>query len=167
MASELRVDRIIPVNGVPTGGGGGIIQVVQTAHRGNNSGSTSSYGVVSNYDTSITPTSSTSKILVNLSLHVRVYNNSSNNARAYFALSRDNGSSYIFEHHLRNYDYGGSGLLLDTANFGAVYLDSPATTSAVTYRLYVKLDGGTAWEINSVFGSQQNVSTLTLMEVSG
>ena len=28
MASELRVDRIIPVNGVPTGGGGGIIQVV-------------------------------------------------------------------------------------------------------------------------------------------
>ena len=28
MASELRVDRIIPVNGVPTGGGGGIVQVV-------------------------------------------------------------------------------------------------------------------------------------------
>jgi hypothetical protein len=26
MASELRVDRIIPVNGVPTGGGGGVIQ---------------------------------------------------------------------------------------------------------------------------------------------
>jgi len=30
MASELRVDRIIPVNGVPTGGGGGIIQVKST-----------------------------------------------------------------------------------------------------------------------------------------
>lgn len=27
MASELRVDRIIPTNGVPTGGGGGIVQV--------------------------------------------------------------------------------------------------------------------------------------------
>ena len=27
MASELRVDRIIPVSGVPTGGGGGIIQM--------------------------------------------------------------------------------------------------------------------------------------------
>ena len=30
MASELRVDRIIPTAGVPTGGGGGIIQIKQT-----------------------------------------------------------------------------------------------------------------------------------------
>ena len=30
MASELRVDKIIPTSGVPTGGGGGIIQVVST-----------------------------------------------------------------------------------------------------------------------------------------
>ena len=28
MASELRVDKIIPTTGVPTGGGGGIIQIV-------------------------------------------------------------------------------------------------------------------------------------------
>ena len=28
MSSELRVDKIVPTNGVPTGGGGGIIQVV-------------------------------------------------------------------------------------------------------------------------------------------
>ena len=28
MSSELRVDKIVPVDGVPTGGGGGIIQVV-------------------------------------------------------------------------------------------------------------------------------------------
>ena len=30
MASELRVDRIVPTTGVPTGGGGGIVQMVQT-----------------------------------------------------------------------------------------------------------------------------------------
>ena len=30
MASELRVDKIIPTAGVPTGGGGGIIQIKQT-----------------------------------------------------------------------------------------------------------------------------------------
>ena len=27
MASELRVDKIIPTGGIPTGGGGGVIQV--------------------------------------------------------------------------------------------------------------------------------------------
>ena len=30
MASHLRVDKIEPVDGVPTGGGGGIVQIVQT-----------------------------------------------------------------------------------------------------------------------------------------
>ena len=30
MSSELRVDKIIPTGGVPTGGGGGIIQVVHS-----------------------------------------------------------------------------------------------------------------------------------------
>ena len=30
MASQLRVDKIVPVDGVPTGGGGGIIQCVST-----------------------------------------------------------------------------------------------------------------------------------------
>ena len=30
MSSQLRVDKILPVDGAPTGGGGGIIQVVST-----------------------------------------------------------------------------------------------------------------------------------------
>ena len=29
MSSELRVDKIMPVDGVPTGGGGGIVQMRQ------------------------------------------------------------------------------------------------------------------------------------------
>ena len=29
MASELRVDKIVPTDGVPTGGGGSIVQVKQ------------------------------------------------------------------------------------------------------------------------------------------
>ena len=165
MASELRVDRIIPVNGVPTGGGGGIIQMVQTQSQANDASSSSSYELVSTYDTSITPTSSTSKILVILSLQSRVYNGGGAEARAYFALSRDNGSSYICQQITRSYDYGTSGSLIETANFGVTYLDSPATTSSITYRLYVKMNGGTAWEINPY--SSINMSTLTLMEVSG
>ena len=29
MSSQLRVDKIVPVDGAPTGGGGGIIQIKQ------------------------------------------------------------------------------------------------------------------------------------------
>ena len=32
MASKLRVDSILPVDGAPTGGGGGIIQIASTTH---------------------------------------------------------------------------------------------------------------------------------------
>ena len=31
MSSQLRVDKILPVDGAPTGGGGGIIQVVTSS----------------------------------------------------------------------------------------------------------------------------------------
>ena len=37
MASQLRVDKILPVDGAPTGGGGGIIQVVHSTATGENS----------------------------------------------------------------------------------------------------------------------------------
>ena len=66
MASELRVDKIVPTTGVPTGGGGGIIQVVhastQTAQEQDfSAGSTF---VDTGLSASITPKFSTSKILV-------------------------------------------------------------------------------------------------------
>ena len=32
MTSELRVDKIVPTSGVPTGGGGGVIQIVEVGH---------------------------------------------------------------------------------------------------------------------------------------
>jgi len=67
MASELRVDRIIPVNGVPTGGGGGVIQVVNTTFVTALSGTVASR-VDTGLSLTITPTSSSSKILVFVNL---------------------------------------------------------------------------------------------------
>ena len=43
MTSELRVDRIVPTTGVPTGGGGGIIQVVQVTKTDQFATSSTSY----------------------------------------------------------------------------------------------------------------------------
>ena len=72
MASELRVDRIIPVDGVPSGGGGGIIQVKQSVltsatHQNINAGANYDW---SNLTCTITPTRSDSKILVNVNVSV-------------------------------------------------------------------------------------------------
>ena len=73
MASELRVDRIIPTSGVATNQMGGAIQYVQAAHTRmtNRFSTTSTSYVQTNYDLTITPRSSSSKILIyaNLSTH--------------------------------------------------------------------------------------------------
>ena len=57
MSSQLRVDKIVPVDGAPTGGGGGIIQVVSTTFTGTWSGSSGSntWDTITNLNTAITP----------------------------------------------------------------------------------------------------------------
>ena len=62
MSSELRVDKIIPTAGVPTGGGGGIIQVVQSTRTDTDSTSSSTFADI--LTVSITPKSNTSKFLL-------------------------------------------------------------------------------------------------------
>ena len=56
MASELRVDKIIPTTGAPTGGGGGIIQVKQTVDSTANQQITgTTYADAGSLNVSITP----------------------------------------------------------------------------------------------------------------
>ena len=66
MASELRVDKIVPTTGVPTGGGGGIVQVKSTSFTGDWSGSSggSTFDIITDLNTTITPKFNTSKILI-------------------------------------------------------------------------------------------------------
>ena len=67
MASELRVDKIVPTNGAPTGGGGGIVQVVSTNVDSTSTISlttASTYYEITALTTTITTVSANSKILV-------------------------------------------------------------------------------------------------------
>ena len=71
MSSELRVDKIVPTDGVPTGGGGGIVQVKQftltnTANGGFLMSTSSSSFTATPLLLAITPKFSTSKILINV-----------------------------------------------------------------------------------------------------
>ena len=67
MTSQLRVDKIVPVDGVPTGGGGGIVQIVQTIKTDVYTNSTSDTWLdITGLSVTITPKFNTSKILVSV-----------------------------------------------------------------------------------------------------
>ena len=72
MSSELRVDKIIPTIGVPSGGGGGIIQVVNTIKTDTFStgANMQTKATITGLTASITPKFSTSKILIIMNLLV-------------------------------------------------------------------------------------------------
>ena len=73
--STLKVNSIIPVGGVPTGGGGGIVQIVTATHNSqvsqssNGSGNTQTTLTDTGLTASITPTSTSNKVLVMVEQH--------------------------------------------------------------------------------------------------
>ena len=63
MASKLRVDSILPVDGAPTSGGGGVIQVVNGSTTSTTSHTSATYSDIG-LSATITPKFTSSKILV-------------------------------------------------------------------------------------------------------
>jgi len=122
--SQLRVDKIFPKDGKPSGAiGGGIIQVVRaqstTANQAPSSGST--WTDVSPSCT-ITPTSSSNLIIIETSAL------SITRDHGYFAWRLLRGSTVIREW----WGYNSDNQYLPVQGPGK-HIDSPATTSAVTY----------------------------------
>ena len=168
--SELRTNRIVPRDGLVSGASGGIIQVVQNVQGIGqlNSSGTSEYDIGLNC--TITPHRSDSKILVNANWPC-IQNG---NFAMDFYLSR--GNTHI--HMTQLYTSTGSWTV---AYPNMVYLDSPSTTSAVTYKISAKVTSGHDLRTNynytnassddtavhgelTGYGSR---STMLLMEVSG
>ena len=179
MASELRVDKIIPTDGVPTGGGGGIIQVKQTLKTDSFHTTSQSYTDITGMTVSITPKFNTSKIL----LQCNIQFGGALNLYAPVRLLRGSthiGQSTVYSGSQTNATFSlnltdVSGTASHYKIFSTVYqiLDSPATTSEVTYKLQVsswvgrnfyinrsEQDSGAAW----THGAS---SSMTAMEVSG
>ena len=172
MTSELRVDKIVPTDGVPTGGGGGIIQIKQTILKTQVEviqAVSSGYSDINGLNVTITPKFNTSKILVECIIY-----NSNQNAVNFFRLLR--GSTFIEQP---------SGTSSSGANWNAhafeyyncpnfqasttiKILDSPATTSATTYKVQTACTSGVV-TINQFFNTSNyfGISTITAMEVSG
>ena len=180
MASELRVDKIIPTSGVPTGGGGGVIQVVQKLFTTTFTSSVYAYTDVTGFSVDITPKFSTSKILCfgHLSGDGRPAR-----TRALYRIVRTVSGGSGVPLGEGNDNIGNRAPCLGTIydadddnsprNFGYSVLDSPATTNSINYKFQISngnndssvyVNRSYSWSNSYAHGAP--ASSLTLMEIS-
>ena len=166
MASELRVDKIVPTDGAPTGGGGGIIQVKHLTKTDSFSTQSTSLVDITGFTLSITPKFNTSKIMVIASGYISSQGND-HGVHLFFYRTRSGQSDVEIG---RSYNQKNNVQSQTGGTFIIQMLDSPATTSAVTYMGRLKSD---ASQHNARIGAggnggETNIpdSVITLMEVS-
>ena len=202
MVATLKVNQIESVNGntdisVPTGekivgtdtgsiyAPGTIIQVKQAVFSGTKYSDTgNTWENLSDFDVSITPTTATSKFLLQLHAVVGMdywqlsfrFKRGSTAVGIGDADSTRQRSTVTYN----SYDFGGTtpttgGLQYGIRPMSAMYLDSPATTSDITYGVDWK-GYSTSWTIflNRSYGNYDStsyddrpISTFTVMEVAG
>jgi len=156
--------------GTVTGAGGGkVLQVKQTSINSEVSASptgNATFADISGMSVSITPASTANKILVSYSVNIgRTVASQNNSVR----LVRDStpivgtGASLTNNTTLHRQDTA------QIDNGGITYLDSPATTSAVTYKLqWASESGGTIYlNRRGTSNGFVGVSTITVMEIEG
>ena len=145
---------------------GAILQVVQTTKTSATAfASTSTYQDVSGMSVTITPASSSNKVLVTFQWSSQM--NSWYGGYGEFRILR--GATAIgAEPFAVQYCYsGGTGdNYADFDTFSITFLDSPSTTSATTYKLQAKNSSSRTIWFNSGYDSvTRNCSTVTAMEV--
>ena len=173
--STLKVNSIIPVAGVPTGGGGGITQIKQAVKTDTFTTNATSYTDITGLSVAITPTSTSSKILI--TFHINLGH--TNYVSGFVRLMRDSTAISVA-------DAAGSRIVSTVAMaddpvddeincYSATFLDSPSTTSATTYKLQITTEGeantgdvfiNRSGEDSDNIQNARFVSSITVMEVS-
>jgi hypothetical protein len=173
-ATSAIVSGKVPYTNLPAGS---VLQVVQTVKTDTFSTSSTSAVDITGLSVTITPKSATSKILVQYTI-----NSSMENSQLSLFLVR--GSTAIFVG-----DAAGSRVQATTAMCGVLssfsaaqfnisnmanaitYLDSPATTSATTYKVQCQVNGGTgyinrSWSDDNGNYRARTPSSITVMEIA-
>ena len=175
--SELRTNRIVPRDGLPSGSSGGVIQVVHVNTSSHTYSTSTSYTDITGVTATITPTRSDSKILIQCTLSIGKENNHSFLGRIVRNGSVITGSGGVAESGHGNQIDGVWWNVRDTIYspnpFTVSYLDSPSSTSAITYKAQGKTTNASyPFAINRTTSSQDleyaspAFSMITLMEVS-
>jgi hypothetical protein len=150
---------------VTPAGGGKVLQVVQGVTTTNKIISSTTF-TDTNLTATITPTLASSKVLIIISQHTYIYSNSTSQASG-LRLLRDSTDIY-------NLSDGAAGRTLEFNNANSylnlmtitngTYLDSPATTSATTYKTQGNSQNtGAGKGVN--FQESSVPSTITLLEI--
>ena len=186
--SQLKVNSIVPVGGVASGAGGGIIQVksvTDTVRESTGSFSCSGTYVDTPFAVTITPTSSSNKMLIHVFFHGE---GDTNEHEFQFIVERaisggattrvgaadvSNRAGTIAVPPQGYFDNNNDSTPFNMAFNGLI--DSPATTSAITYTLQCRAATGsrTVYYNRNVNDADSNLSTerglswITVEEVSG
>ena len=176
--SELRTNRIVPRDGLPSGSGGGIIQVRSTTKTDAYSmpSNDTSFHTVTGLSVTITPTRADSKILVMYDMSW-----SAISGHCSCRLMRDSTPIKVGDasgnktqvtgqiHHTTNEQY-------DLHTVSGTHMDTPATISSVTYKMQVGTPYSSSYEVYVNYHAEDSsdqswagraASTITVMEVSG
>jgi hypothetical protein len=155
-------------SGIPSwaapAGGGKVLQVVQSLTTGYVARTSSNTYEDANLTATITPTSASSKILVMITQNVRWYTGLASNPNgAFMRIMRD--ATAVWNTAQTAPYIGEFQLLYEGASIAAInYLDSPATTSATTYKpQYKQENNNNSHTLYFNYGGNQ--STITLMEI--
>jgi len=178
--SELRTNRIVPRDGLPSGSSGGIIQVKQTVKTDTFSTLSETFTDVTGLSVSITPTRSDSKIMVSYS----GCGGSNSNRVGHIRLARVIGGTtttdiFVGDQGATASQARASSTFVQTNSyyqtaFSGTFIDSPSTTSAVTYKLQLaagdqdyQVHVGRTHDNSNEFSRSKTPSQITVMEISG
>ena len=173
--SELRTNKIYPRDGLPSGSNGGIVQIKSVTKTDTFSNTSTSFTDITGLSVSITPRSSSNKILVSYNLTCGTEDSS---YQFGIRLVRDSTAIFVGDaagsrEQVSNFARN-NGSARHTIYPSGQHLDSPSTTSSVTYKLQiVGYTAGRALHINRVHDDSddnaigRSASAITVMEVSG
>ena len=159
---------------VDLGGGGKIAQVVSTAKTDTFTTSSQTYTTVTGLTATITPSATSSKVLINAQVSFSLAEGSG--GLGFFKVTRGGTDIYIGDAasaRIRTVFGGRNQILGDlTLLSGSIqFLDSPSSTSALTYQVEARGVDGASVYVNRA-GSDQDISnrprgasSITLMEV--
>ena len=174
--SELRTNRIVPRDGLPSGSSGGIIQIKTNYITAAFTTQSTSYVDITGHNVTITPTRSDSKILIDYRIQWMHYQATPVGTLRLFrgsTLLGNDSNNPMSDDRMGILElYEGGGTHMSQSSF--TFLDSPSTTSATTYKIQIRLDsnsfsGSNIFSINrwAPNDNYRGSSSITAYEVSG